>query len=294
LPSLNALIASNHEVVAVLTRPDAPVGRGRIMLPSPVKVIAEAHQIPVITDTPRGPEFCALLKNMQLDACAVVAYGHILPAEVLAIPRLGWVNLHFSVLPAWRGAAPVQRAIMAGDEVSGATTFILDEGMDTGKILGTLTETVQPADTSGELLERLATAGPQLLVDSLDALSNGTARPQTQSPAGITHAAKVTKDDARVDWKAPAHSIDRRIRGCTPAPGAWTTIGEDRYTLGPVTVTTVVDLDPGQIQQGRRAILVGTGTYAVSLGTVKPPGKKPMPATDWARGARLPMNAVFA
>jgi methionyl-tRNA formyltransferase len=295
VPSLQALLGSRHDVVAVLTRADAPAGRGRRLVPSPVRAAAEAAGIPVLTDVPRGEEFLERLQALEIDAAPVVAYGHLLRPDVLAVPRLGWVNLHFSVLPAWRGAAPVQHAVMAGDEVTGATTFLLDEGMDTGPVLGTTTETIRPRDTAGDLLDRLARSGADLLVATLDALEDGTLRPHPQPPDGVSIAPKLTTDDARVDWKAPALAVDRRIRGCTPAPGAWTTLPGDasaRLGLGPVTPRPdVTDLSPGHILAGKKDVLVGTATHAVQLGHVQPPGKKPMPAADWARGARGLLDA---
>ncbi|GAB3167134.1 methionyl-tRNA formyltransferase [Myceligenerans halotolerans] len=300
--SLEALIASRHEVVAVLTRADAPSGRGRKLTPSPVRVRAQDAGIPVITDRPRGEEFLATLRELDVDAAPVVAYGHILRPDVLAVPRLGWVNLHFSVLPAWRGAAPVQHAVIAGDEVTGATTFLLDEGMDTGPVLGTTTETIRPADTSGDLLGRLAVSGAELLVRTLDALEDGTLSPQPQPADGVSIAPKLTPEHAEVRWHDPALAVDRLVRGCTPAPGAWTTLPGDgrggagggaRLGLGPVTpAPDVTDLAPGQVRAEKQRVLVGTATHAVALGEVRPPGKKPMPAPDWARGAgRAPIEA---
>ncbi|MFE5309048.1 methionyl-tRNA formyltransferase [Isoptericola sp. NPDC056605] len=296
VPSLRALLASRHEVVGVLTRADAPAGRGRRLVPSPVRLAAEEAGIPVLTDRPRGEEFLSVLRELDVDAAPVVAYGHLLRPDVLAVPRLGWVNLHFSVLPAWRGAAPVQHAVLAGDEVTGATTFLLDEGMDTGPVLGTATETIRPRDTSGDLLGRLATSGAELLVATLDALEDGTLAPQAQPPDGVSLAPKVTTDDARVRWDDPALAVDRRVRAVTPAPGAWTTLpptsGLDaapgaRLGLGPVTPRPdVTDLAPGEVRAGKKEVLVGTATHAVALGHVQPVGKKPMPAADWARGAR--------
>ncbi|WP_425953593.1 methionyl-tRNA formyltransferase [Xylanimonas sp. McL0601] len=299
VPSLEALIASRHDVVAVLTRADAPAGRGRHLLPSPVRVAAEAAGLPVITDVPRGEDFLARLRELGVDAAPVVAYGHLLRPDVLAAPRHGWVNLHFSILPAWRGAAPVQRAVIGGDEITGATTFLLDEGMDTGPVLGTLTETVRPRDTSGDLLDRLAHAGAGLLVATLDALEDGALDPQEQPADGASLAAKLTTADARVDFHDPALAVDRLIRGCTPAPGAWTTVtGPDgsaaRLGLGPVMPRPdVVDLKPGELRPGKREVLVGTATHAVELGQVQPVGKKPMAAADWARGARLEAGTIL-
>lgn len=288
VPSLQALLGSRHDVVAVLTRADAPAGRGRRLVPSPVRAAAEAAGVPVMTDVPRGEAFLDVLRGLDVDAAPVVAYGHLLRPDVLAVPRLGWVNLHFSVLPAWRGAAPVQHAVMAGDEVTGATTFLLDEGMDTGPVLGTTTETIRPRDTAGDLLDRLSRSGADLLVATLDALEDGTLRPQPQAADGVTIAPKLTTADARVDWSTPALAVDRRVRGCTPAPGAWTSLPDStRLGLGPVRPRPdVADLAPGHVLAGKKDVLVGTATHAVQLGEVQPPGKRPMPAADWARGAR--------
>ncbi|MDO8149560.1 methionyl-tRNA formyltransferase [Isoptericola sp. b515] len=293
VPALRALIDSDHEVVAVLTRADARAGRGRRLVPSPVRVAAEEAGLEVITDVPRGEEFVARLRALEVDAAPVVAYGHLLRPDVLAVPRLGWVNLHFSVLPAWRGAAPVQHAVLAGDDVTGATTFLLDDGMDTGPVLGTSTETIRPRDTSGDLLGRLATSGAGLLVATLDALEAGTLSPQPQSPDGASYAPKITAEDALVRWDDPALAVDRRVRAVTPAPGAWTTLPASeegtpgaRLGLGPVRPRPdVVDLAPGQVRAGKSEVLVGTATHAVELGEVRPVGKKPMGAADWARGA---------
>ena len=299
VPSLEALIASRHEVVAVLTRADAPAGRGRKLAPSPVRVAAEEAGIPVWTDVPRGDEFVGRLRDLDVDAAPVVAYGHLLRPEVLAVPRHGWINLHFSLLPAWRGAAPVQRAIIAGDEITGATTFLLDAGMDTGPVLGTMTETIRPRDTSGDLLDRLAHAGAGLLVATLDSLEDGALDPQPQPADGVSLAAKLTPADAFVTFTTPALAVDRLVRGCTPAPGAWTTApGPDgtpaRLGLGPVTLRPdVTDLRPGDLRPGKKDVLVGTATHAVQLGLVQPVGKKPMAAADWARGARLPETVVL-
>ena len=289
--SLEALLGSRHEVVAVLTRADAPSGRGRKLTPSPVRARAEEAGIPVITDVPRGDEFIERLRALEIDAAPVVAYGHILRPAVLAVPRLGWINLHFSVLPAWRGAAPVQRAVIAGDEVTGATTFLLDEGMDTGPVLGTATETIRPTDTSGDLLGRLALSGAELLVATLDALEDGALQPQPQPADGVSVAPKLTTDDARVAWTDPALAIDRLVRGCTPAPGAWTVLPDGtRLGLGPVAPRPeVTDLRPGEVRALKHEVLVGTATYAVALGEVRPVGKKAMPAPDWARGGGRPL-----
>jgi methionyl-tRNA formyltransferase len=290
VPSLEALLASRHDVVAVVTRPDAPAGRGRTVRPSPVRERAEAAGLEVLTPAhPRDEAFQARLRELAPDCCPVVAYGALIPQPVLDIPRLGWVNLHFSLLPAWRGAAPVQHALLHGDEVTGATTFRLEAGMDTGPVFGVTTEDVRPTDTSGDLLERLAVAGAGLLVATLDGIEEGALTAVPQPADGVSLAPKVTVDDARIDWSAPAIRVDRLVRACTPAPGAWTTLRGKRVKLGPVAVTEDV-LPPGEIRDG----LVGTATTAVRLGTVRPEGKGEMAAADWLRGLRLEPGERFA
>ncbi|NYF99564.1 methionyl-tRNA formyltransferase [Janibacter cremeus] len=287
VPSLRALADSDHEVVAVVTRPDARAGRGRRLEPSPVKTAAQEMGLPVFTPTsPKDPEFIATLTELAPDCCPVVAYGALLPQEVLGIPTHGWVNLHFSLLPQWRGAAPVQRAIIVGDEITGASTFLIEAGLDTGPVFGTMTERIRPDDTSGDLLNRLAEAGAPLLVATMDGIETGELEPQEQPTEGISHAAKLTVEDARVDLTHPAMAVDRQIRGCTPEPGAWTTFRGDRLKLGPVTITDET-LSAGLVDARKREVLVGTADRAVRLGEVTPLGKKPMPAADWARGVRV-------
>lgn len=295
VPSLEALLASGHDVLAVVTRPDAPAGRGRTLRPSPVRERAEAAGIEVLTpDHPRDEAFRERLRALAPDCCPVVAYGALVPLPVLQIPRLGWVNLHFSLLPAWRGAAPVQHALLHGDEVTGATTFRLEAGMDTGPVLGVTTEDVRPTDTSGDLLERLAAAGAGLLVATLDGLADGVLVPVPQPADGVSLAPKITVADARVDWTAPAVRVDRLVRACTPAPGAWTTVRDKRVKLGPVTPANDV-LPPGEVlRQPAGDCLVGTATTAVRLGGVRPEGKSAMAAADWLRGLRLEPGERFA
>jgi methionyl-tRNA formyltransferase len=295
LPALRALAASRHTLAAVVTRPDAPAGRGRRIVSSPVAALAEELGIEALKpERPREPWFLARLAELAPDCCPVVAYGALIPQAALDIPRHGWVNLHFSVLPAWRGAAPVQHAVLRGDDITGATTFLLVKELDAGPVYGTLTEPIRPADTSGDLLGRLAVAGAELLVATLDAIEDGTARAEPQPSDGISFAPKLTPADARVDWKLPAHLIDRQIRACTPDPGAWTDVDSARLKLGPVTLTTPDDkaapaeasLPPGELRIERGAVYVGTGTVPVRLGDVQPEAKRLMPAADWARGLR--------
>jgi methionyl-tRNA formyltransferase len=249
---------------------------------------ADAAGIPVLQPrSPREPEFLERLAALAVDCAPVVAYGALLPPPALDLPRHGWVNLHFSLLPAWRGAAPVQHAIMAGDEVTGASTFLLEAGMDTGPVYGTVTEAIGPRDTAGDLLQRLATSGARLLVATLDGIADGSLVAQPQPADGISLAPRIEPADAQVDWTLPAHVVDRRLRGVTPAPGAWTTWRGDRLRLGPVTpAASAPDLAPGEVAVRPEGVLVGTGRGAVALGLVQPAGKRMLPAADWARGAR--------
>jgi methionyl-tRNA formyltransferase len=290
LPSLRALLASRHEVVAVLTRPDARAGRGRSVAASPVKALALEAGVEVLQPArPVDPDFVARLGEIAPDACPVVAYGALLPPAVLDVPRHGWVNLHFSVLPAWRGAAPVQRAIIAGDEVTGASTFRIEAGLDTGPVFGVMTERIRTDDTAGALLDRLAAAGAGLLVATMDGIEEGRLTPVPQPADGVSLAPKLTPEDARVDWTVPAFAVDRLVRGCTPAPGAWTTFRGERLGLGPVRVlapTVHRPLAPGELGVAKRSVLAGTATGPVELGEVRPAGRRPMPAADWARGVR--------
>lgn len=290
LPALEAFVSSRHEVIAVLTRPEARSGRGRQRHPSAVAVRAGELGIPVLTpDRPADPDFVERLRTLAPDCCPVVAYGALLPQKLLDIPSYGWINLHFSVLPAWRGAAPVQRAVLAGDSVTGATTFRIVRELDAGPVLGTLTEQIRPTDTAGDLLDRLARAGAPLLVDTIDHLETGDVREVAQAEAEVSYAAKIEVDDARIRWDEPAFAVDRRIRACTPAPGAWTTLDGQRFKVGPVREAPEVSgLAPGELDVRRRDVHVGTATHPVALGAVQPPGKRSMDAVAWARGARLP------
>jgi methionyl-tRNA formyltransferase len=276
-------------VVAVLTRPDAPAGRGRRVSGSPVAERADAAGVPVLQPrSPREPEFLARLAELAVDCVPVVAYGALVPQAALDVPPHGWVNLHFSLLPAWRGAAPVQHAVMAGDEVTGASTFRLEAGLDTGPVFGTLTEPIGPRDTAGDLLDRLAVGGARLLVATLDGIAAGTLEARPQPAEGVSLAPRIEVADARVDWALPAHVVDRRVRGVTPAPGAWTTWRGERLRLGPVQPEPDGDaaLAPGELGVAGQAVLAGTGRGAVRLGSVQPAGKRMVPAADWARGAR--------
>src|SRR6266849_5155126 len=299
VPALDALLASRHEVAAVVSRPDAPAGRGRKVEASPVARRAAAAGVEVLTPArPRDPEFLARLREIGPDCCPVAAYGALLPQSLLDIPEHGWVNLHFSLLPAWRGAAPVQHAILHGDDVTGASTFRVVAELDAGPVYGVLTEAVRADDTTGTLLDRLSHSGAELLVATLDGIEAGTVQAVPQPAEGVSFAPKITPADARVDWKLPAHVVDRQIRACTPDPGAWTELDGARLKLGPLSLAGPVtpdaaqdlaappDLAPGELQVGRQAVFVGTGSGPVRLGDVQAPGKRLMSASEWARGLR--------
>jgi methionyl-tRNA formyltransferase len=290
VPALDALIASaQHEVAAVVTRPDAPAGRGRRLVASPVAQRAEEAGIEVLRPRrPRDADFLERLRRIAPECCPVVAYGALLPRVALDVPAHGWVNLHFSLLPAWRGAAPVQHAIMAGDEITGASTFLIEEGLDSGPVYGTVTEQVRTQDTSGDLLTRLSLSGAGLLLATMDGIEDGSLKPVPQPADGITLAPKVAVEDARVDWSAPGLRVDRVVRGCTPAPGAWTVFRGERLKLVQVAQAPErTDLGPGELAIGKKQVHVGTGSYAVELLWVQAQGKKPMRAADWARGVRI-------
>lgn len=290
LPSLRALLESGrHEVVAVVTRPDAPAGRGRRVERSPVAALADERGIEVLAPAKAGDQvFQARLKELEPDLCPVVAYGALLPESALAIPRHGWVNLHFSVLPAWRGAAPVQASVRHGDDITGATTFRIVKELDAGPVYGVVTERVRDRDTAGDLLGRLAESGARLLLSTVDGIADGTLRPVDQPEEGVSYAPKVTVDDARLDFGTPAVAIDRVARAVTPDPGAWAEFRGERLKLGPVLpVEAEEPLAPGELRVERKRVLVGTATDPVALGEVQAQGKKRMSATDWARGARI-------
>ncbi|SDC68060.1 methionyl-tRNA formyltransferase [Actinokineospora iranica] len=289
LPSLRALLDSDHEVAAVVTRPDAPAGRGRHVVRSPVGALADEHGIEVLTPAKASdPDFQARLREIAPDCCPVVAYGAILPQSALDIPRHGWVNLHFSVLPAWRGAAPVQAAVWHGDEITGASTFRIVKELDAGPVFGVLTEPIRPDDTAGALLDRLAEAGAGLLLSTVDGIADGSLTAVEQPADGVSFAPKISVEDARVDFTAPGLAVDRRVRAVTPEPGAWAEFRGERVKLGPVSrAESEIDLEPGELLVERKRVLVGTATWPVRLGEVQAQGKKRMQAADWARGTRI-------
>jgi methionyl-tRNA formyltransferase len=262
VPSLDALLASRHEVAAVITRPDAPAGRGRRMGPSPVAERAGAAGLAVLKPpSPRDGAFLDRLRALAPDCCPVTAYGALIPRAALEIPPHGWVNLHFSLLPAWRGAAPVPHAIAHGDDITGATTFRLVAELDAGPVYGVVTEPIGGNDTAGDLLARLARTGADLLVATLDGIETGQLEARPQPAAGVSYAPKLAAGDARVNWHVPAFVVGRQIRACTPVPGAWTLLGETRLKLGPVGVSP-----PGQAAGGNGQKVVGNGQAVAGNG----------------------------
>lgn len=301
VPSLTALLDSKHTVVAVVTRPDAPAGRGQKVVASPIARLAAEAGIEVLRPArPSEPAFLARLAEIAPDCCPVVAYGGLIPKAALAVPANGWVNLHFSLLPAWRGAAPVPHAILHGDEITGATTFRLVAELDAGPVYGVVTEPVGARDTAGDLLARLSVTGAELLVVTLNGIESGDLRAEPQPPDGISLAPKLTRADGRVNWSQPALAIDRLVRAFTPAPGAWTTFSDVFVKIWPVTrvaepAAADAGQEPGEIRVAGPRVLVGTGTTPVELGDVQQEGKRRMPAADWARGiANLGRPLVLA
>ncbi|MFC0623895.1 methionyl-tRNA formyltransferase [Kribbella deserti] len=287
--ALAAIAKSGHELVAVVTRPDAPSGRGRKLVASPVADYAETLGVEILKPvSPKEPEFLARLAELAPDCCPVVAYGGLLPQAALDIPRHGWINLHFSVLPAWRGAAPVQHSIIAGDDVTGASTFRIVKALDAGPVFGVLTEPIGPSDTAGDLLERLAESGSKLLVDTLDGIESGILEAREQPAEGVSLAPKLTVEDAEIDFAAPAQRVDRLVRGCNPSPGAWTTFrGERLKVLVTRPAPEAETMVQGELLATKSSVLAGTGSHPIELVTVQPQGKKPMAAADWARGVRV-------
>ncbi|MFJ2620856.1 methionyl-tRNA formyltransferase [Glutamicibacter sp. NPDC087344] len=285
--SLNSLHAAGFEIAAVLTRPDAPLGRKRVLTPSPVAARAEELGLPIIKAAKITADLTDQLRALDLDAAAIVAFGGLVPEAALAVPRHGWINLHFSLLPQWRGAAPVQHSIINGDDITGAVTFQLEKGLDTGPVFGQVTEVINELDTAGIMLERLSASGSMLLVQTLQALDagQGVAVPQAGSH---TYAPKITDADAQLDFTRTATEVRRRAHGTTPFPGAWSTVEGQRYKFGPLRERRdVADLAPGELRivPGKQpTVLIGTATWALEPTMIQPPGKKMMNASDWARG----------
>ncbi|MBW4043271.1 MAG: methionyl-tRNA formyltransferase [Acidobacteria bacterium] len=285
VPSLEALAASEHEVLTVVTRPPAPLGRKRVLTPSPVESVATSLGVPVLRAARLGADETAALTAQAADLAVIVAYGGLVAEPLLSAPRLGWVNLHFSLLPRWRGAAPVQRAVIAGDEVTGVEVFQLERGLDTGPVLASEAVPIGALETAGHLLGRLAPIGARVLVATVDRLADGTAVavPQVGEP---TLAPKLVLADGRLDWSQPADRVFARVRGCTPEPGAWTTVGDRRLkVLEAAPARGAAATSPGVVIREAARVLVGCGESALELVRVQPEGRGAMPADAWLRGA---------
>lgn len=284
VPSLAALADSPHEVAAVITRADSPQGRRGVLTPTPVAEQADALGIPVIKANRLAGEATDAVSALKPDLGVIVAYGGLVREPLLSVPRLGWINLHFSLLPRWRGAAPVQRAIMAGDEITGATVFQLVEELDAGAVYGHLTEPIGALQTAGNLLDSLSVSGAGLLRRVVDALADGTARAEPQA-GDVTLAPKLALEDGRIDWAADAHQVHARIRGVTPEPGAFTTIDKLRVKILDAAIAREKPpLPPGQLAMQGRMLVIGTGSVPIELLALQPAGKKAMDAAAWWRG----------
>ncbi|PPG02600.1 methionyl-tRNA formyltransferase [Pseudoclavibacter sp. RFBI5] len=297
VPSLEALVDDGHEIAAVLTRDDAKVGRARALTPSPVAARAAELGLRVIKSNRMSPDVTAELASLDAELGVIVAYGALIDAATLDVPGRGWINLHFSLLPDLRGAAPAQRAVMRGDSSTGMTIFQLTVGLDEGPVFATQASPIGETETSGELLERLAGEGAAFLAETVQGISEDAliAKPQVGEP---TTAAKLRKQDSAVDWAAPLVSVDAHIRGVTPEPGAVAHVdGQPLRILRIARPSEAIDvppLAPGQLAVVGQDVFVGTGTQPLQLVTVQPAGKKPMPARDWLRGRRDAETLVLA
>lgn len=285
VPTLHTLVEGDHQIVGVVTRPDAPAGRGHRVVDSPVGNAAVALGLPVAKPASVA-ELASVAADLAPDVAVVVAYGMLLPESVLAIPTHGWINLHFSLLPRWRGASPVQRAIRAGDATSGVTTFRIVKALDAGPIYRQTVVEVGPRETSGELLTRLSILGAQAMVETLTAIAAGE-EPRCQGDGDGSYAAKITAQDVAIDWSHPAAEIDHLVRSANPAPVAWTTWGRERFRVLAVTPLSENSLAAGVLRATKKSLIIGTGTTDLRLDTVQAQGKRPMAGADWARGVHL-------
>ncbi|WP_167139687.1 methionyl-tRNA formyltransferase [Diaminobutyricimonas sp. TR449] len=284
VPSLQRLARSEHEIAAVITRDDSPQGRKRVLTPTPVADAAEALALPVIKANRLNAEVTAQIEAIAPDLGVIVAYGGLVREPLLSLPRLGWVNLHFSLLPRWRGAAPVQRAIIAGDELTGAAVFQLVEELDAGPVYGTMTQPIGRHQTAGHLLDSLADSGAELLAGVVDALGNGTARGDEQV-GDVTVAPKLALDDGRLDFTEPAAVVYNRLRGVTPEPGAFADVEGTRLKIIEAGIAhDAMPIEPGSLELVGRRVLIGTADRPLELVRVHPAGKKPMDAAAWWRG----------
>lgn len=282
------MIASGIDIAGAVTNPDRPAGRGMRVVASPVKEAARAAGIELLQPArARAPEVQAWLASKEPDVAVVVAYGKILPAELLVIPALGFVNVHFSILPHYRGAAPVQRAVMAGDLTTGVSIMVLTEGMDEGPVLAVERTPIARDDTAGTVGDRLADLGAGLLVRTLPAYASGSLTPVEQDHSAATYAPKVTSEDARIDWTWPAGRVADVVRGCNPSPGAWTSLEGKRMKVFAVSTGAPDGLQPGEIAVTPVGLVAGAGDGSVVLTDVQLAGRKRMSGADLGRGLRL-------
>ncbi len=288
IPTLNYLLLSNHELISVITQPDRPSGRGQKTRESEVSQWAAQNN--VICHKPQGEQE-TLAALVDADLLLTIGYGVILPTSVISLPTHGSINLHFSLLPRWRGAAPVQRAIEAGDSVSGVTVFALDEGMDTGPIYLEKRFALDADITSDELLNELADLGVEAVAQTLTLIEEGV-RPHAQSSEGATRAMKISKGDAQIDWNQSAEVISQKIRAFTSNPGAWTNFRESTLKVFTPTITDF-PLPPGELLLKEKKLYIGTATFALEIGEVQPSGKALMPASSWVNGVRLDSGERF-
>ncbi len=292
VPSLQALLRERYTVVGVVTQPDRPQGRSRsTLVPPPVKQEAERAGIPVLQPIrPLGDVFLACLRHLAPDLGVVVAYGHILRPTVLSVPPHGMINVHASLLPRWRGAAPIQHAILAGEPESGVSIMGLEEGLDSGPVLHRVATPIGPDETAGELAARLAELGAGALVDALSLLGSGLARAEPQDAARATFAPKIDRESARLDWRGEAAALARRVRAFDPAPGAWTTHDGTAVKLFGA-VPTPERGEPGCVLAAGARLVVGCGNGALAIDEVQPAGKKRLPVGDWVRGRGIAVGA---
>jgi methionyl-tRNA formyltransferase len=283
--TLRSLVEQGFRIELVITRPDAPVGRKRVMTPSPVAQVANDLGIPLLKADRLGPTEIDGIKACGAELGVVVAYGALLRREALAALPLGWFNLHYSILPRWRGAAPVQRSIIAGDRETGVTLFKLDEGMDTGPIVSVAKTVIDAGETAADLLARLTALGSSVLGEAIPAIQAGIA-PLTEQSGEATLAPKILRGEARIDWSRPAKALEWLIRGCNPEPGAFTELGGQPFKIHEAVAIAdpTAKLTPGAVQTLDNRVLVGTGEGLLLLKAVQPASKRAMPAFEWARG----------
>jgi len=295
VPSLRALLRERYQVAGVVTQPDRPQGRSRSTLVAPpVKTEALTAHLPVLQPArPLGDVFLAGLKRLEPDLGVVVAYGHILRSEVLSLPRLGMINVHASLLPRWRGAAPIQHAILAGETDTGVSIMQMDTGLDSGPVLHRVATPIGPEETAGALADRLAELGATALVDTLSLVTGGFARPEPQDPRGVTLAPKIDRDSARLDWRLDAPALARQVRAFDPAPGAWTTLDQGPLKLFGA-VATRDQGEPGRVLAADDRLVVGCGEGALAVREVQPAGRTRLSVADWTRGRGIAAGARLA